>query len=189
MADDNTTITDALKNWSNRGREGFAEALPVLYPELRKAAESLLGSKRSDLTLGPETLAQKLSLELASLTHASWENRRRFFAFAKLKMGHILSDHAERKKAQKRGGGQWQRDEAEDLNKLAAGGFDFEEKELEHFLSELFATDKVTYNVVVLRVAGFTNDEIAAALAVSPSTIDRHVDLARRALALILRAR
>jgi RNA polymerase sigma factor (sigma-70 family) len=181
MSDSSHDLTKALVHWSELGPSGFNEALRYLYPEIRKVAQQMV--RNSDLTLSPETLAQEVAMKLASLPHSSWPNRRPFFKFLYKKMRQFLSSYREKMSAKKRLPKPGDLAEFDPLNPTP----DFSERELRHFLSELFRDDPVACAVVTLRYEGFTNDEVADRLGVAASTIDRRVDLVRRRLMVALR--
>ena len=176
-------LTEALAQWSEEGPAGFDEALRRLYPEIRKAAAHLL--RHSPLTLSPETLAQEVSIELASLTHSSWSSRKPFFAFIYMKMRQYLAQYREKIGALKRDPRQAHLVEVDPVHR--GPGPELAERELHRLLSDVFHDNLYIYAVVVLKLAGFTNDEIARKLNLSSSTIDRRLDVARRRLKVVLR--
>lgn len=100
------------------------------------------------------------------------QNRAHFFAIAARLMRQILVDHARRRQARKRGGGQtaitlpeWVRTPEIDVVDLLA---------LDQALVELTAVDPRLTQVVELRFfAGLTIDDTSEALKVSTVTVER----------------
>jgi RNA polymerase sigma factor (TIGR02999 family) len=115
-------------------------------------------------------------LKLQSETN--WENSGHFFAAAAEAMRRILVDAARRRKALKRGGGNGVVDL--ELDGIASPVPDDELLDVDAALERLAAKDPVKADLVKLRFfAGFTADQAAEALGLSPSTADRHWTFAR----------
>jgi RNA polymerase sigma factor (TIGR02999 family) len=107
-----------------------------------------------------------------------WDSRRHFFAAAAEAMRKILVDRARRKGRLKRGG-DLRRQELDD-GLIAAAGIHDDLLQLDAALEELEKRDARKAQVVKLRYfAGLTVEEAAAALGVSPSTVDRDWTYAR----------
>jgi RNA polymerase sigma factor (TIGR02999 family) len=80
--------------------------LPLVYDELRRLAARQLAGERAGHTLAPTALVHEVWLKLEAQTQARFRDRAHFLALAALAMRCILGSHAERKRAEKRGGGQ-----------------------------------------------------------------------------------
>jgi len=110
-------------------------------------------------------------LRLIDQTSVKWQDRAHFFAVAATAMRQILTDHARRARADKRGGG-WDRislDEALSAsdNKLV------DAIALDDALTRLSEADPRQYRVVELRFfGGLTMEEIADTLGVSKATVE-----------------
>src|SRR3954463_2615460 len=79
-------------------------ALPALYNELRELAAGYLRRERPHHTLQPTALVPESYLRLVNQRTVNWSNRLQFLSIAARMMRRILSDHADGKKAEKRGG-------------------------------------------------------------------------------------
>jgi len=158
--------------------QALDQLLPVLYQELRSLAARYLGGERSGHTLQPTALTHEAYLRLAGQRDAAWEGRSHFLAVAARAMRSVLVDHARRKKAQKRGGGQAA--VSLDTTSIMAGGRPVEFDDLDRALVDLAKLSARQAQIVELRYfAGLTIEETAAALGISPVTVKRDWALAR----------
>lgn len=133
--------------------------------------------ERSDHTLQPTELVNEAYLRVAA-DDADWENRAHFFGAAVEAMRRVLVDHARRRAAEKRGGGM-ERITFEDLH-VASDEPDTNVLALDRALDALEAEDARLARVVRLRYfGGFTIDEVADMLGVSPATVKRDWTYAR----------
>lgn len=82
--------------------------LTLVYGELRRAAQQLLGQERGDHTLQATALVHEAYVRLVGGDAVAWKSHRHFFATAARAMRHILVDHARSKNRNKRGG-DWNR--------------------------------------------------------------------------------
>ena len=98
-----------ITHWLLRWREGDQEALDrltlLVYTHLRHLAAALLHKERPEHTLQPTALVHELYFHLASARAVDWKCRGQFFAISAKLMRRILLDHARRRIAGKRGGG------------------------------------------------------------------------------------
>jgi RNA polymerase sigma factor (TIGR02999 family) len=100
---DVTVILDRAQ----QGDAGAAgELLPLVYNELRRLAAHKMASEAGGHTLQPTALVHEAWLRLVSDDHRIWDGRAHFFAAAAEAMRRFLIDHARRKRAVRRGGGQ-----------------------------------------------------------------------------------
>src|SRR5947209_5666526 len=79
-------------------------ALPGLYNELRDLAAGYLRRERPHHTLQPTALVHESYLRLVNQRTVNWSDRLQFLSIAARMMRRILSDHADARKAKKRGG-------------------------------------------------------------------------------------
>lgn len=158
------------------------ELFAVVYRELHVLARTKL-SRESPMTL----------LDPTSLVHESWFrlsgnlatdacNRRVFFGYASKVMRSVIVDYVRERQAEKRGGGehpvtlitQLAGVSTDDTNVLA----------VHQALEKLKLIDERCHDVVELRYfAGFTLEECAEHLGVSPITVGRDWEKARLFLA------
>jgi len=160
------------------GDESAASALlPLVYDELRATARRLLGPQGRNHTLQPTALVHDAYLKLTRNRGANirwdWENRRHFLCVAAKAMRQILSDHADRRKTQKRGGA-WHRVtlNGELVADPAAADDSVDLVALDEALTELAEADARGARVVELRFfAGMTIEEVAESIDASPTTV------------------
>ncbi len=154
------------------GDSGAAQRLlPMVYAELRALAGSYFRGQRADHTLQPTALVHEAFVRLIDQSGIQWKSRAHFMAVAATAMRHILTDHARRTNAVKRGGGQ-HRIELTDGVALA-GGTDIDLAALAEALEKLAALDARKHRIVELRFfGGLSVDEAAEVLSVSKSTIE-----------------
>lgn len=177
--DDPGQVTRLLEEIS-KGDQGMAdELLPLVYGELRKLARARMARLRPGQTLQPTALVHEAYLRLVEGREVPWANRAHFFAAAAEAMRRIIIDRARRAGRQKRGGDRVQITLGEGI-----GGVDPRAEDilaLDEALRELESIDPRMVEVVKLRYfAGLTQDETAAALAISRRTVNR-LSLAARA--------
>jgi len=79
--------------------------IDLVYDELRRVAGGLLRNERADHTLEPTALVHEAWLRLFREAQPRWETRAHFFGSAAELMRRVLVDHARRRGAAKRGGG------------------------------------------------------------------------------------
>ena len=99
-------ITAMLADWNEGDRQVMAQILPVIYDQLRGAAEWHIQGESGQHTLQPTALINEVYIRLIENQHIQFSNRLHFFWFAGKLMRRILVDHARRKMSLKRGGDQ-----------------------------------------------------------------------------------
>ena len=108
MGQDSATsnITNLLLRW----RHGDEAALPFItdavYQELRRMAGAMFRQESEGHTLQPTALVHELYLQLPDMQSFDWKSRAQFYSVAARMMRNILVDHARRRNAAKRGGGE-----------------------------------------------------------------------------------
>jgi len=164
---------------SQAGDEGAsAEFARVLYEELRSMARREMAAERSDHTLQPTALVHEAFLRLLGTEGASFENRAHFFTAAATALRRVLVDHARKQARAKRGG---------DRVRVTLSAVDPAESQpveellaLNDALARLAALDPLKARVVDLHFfGGLTFEELAKALDLSVSTVQRHWRMAR----------
>lgn len=163
-------------------RDGEAGALdrlmPLLYDELHRLAAAKLRGERADHTLQATALVNEAWLKLVQQREQSWANRAHFLAIAATVMRRVLVNHAEARRAEKRGGG-WApitlTESAALMETRAADLLD-----VDAALQRFAELDPEKARLVELRFfAGLTDEEAAQVLGVSTRTVERHWRLAR----------
>lgn len=180
-------ITALLLEWQQGAPDTDKRLYAHVYETLREIAHRQLRRMRPGETLNTTALVHEAYLKLVDQTQARWNDRVHFFAVAALAMRQILINYAQKKSAQKRGGG-WQRidfDEAllapeERAEVLLA---------LDEALRQLTVLDERLSRVVEYRFfGGLTEAEIGHVLGVTERTVRRDWDKAKRLLAVTLAA-
>ena len=170
-----------VTEWLSAWREGDSVArdrlAEVLYPELRRIAGQAFRRERGDHTLQPTALVNEAWLRLSGSANPVGADRTHLLSVAARLMREILIDHARRRGASKRHGGQRVdlvglelADEPPSVDLIA----------LDAALARLEAIDSMKARIVELRYfAGMNIDETAEAVALSPATVKRHWQAAR----------
>ena len=153
------------------------ELIALIYAELHRIAERQMRAERPGHTLTPTALVHEAWLRLGD-DAGETRDRMHFLALAGHRMRQVLVDHARRRNAGKRGGG----DDMVTLSGMEAAATHSEVDilALEQALQQLEAYDSRKASVVELRYfAGMEMGEIAALLGVSRATAQRDWEVAR----------
>lgn len=155
-----------------------SELLPIVYDEMRALAAHFAAGQRAGHTLQPTALAHEAFLRLARTDDPSWDGKAHFMAVAAKAMRQILTNHAEARRAQKRGGG-WDRvtlDAGSSLGEVP----EVEVLALDEALTRLAALDPRQAQVVELRFFGALSvRDTARLLGVSERTVELDWRMAR----------
>jgi RNA polymerase sigma factor (TIGR02999 family) len=181
--DDQSDVTGLLAAWSAGDRAALDALLPTVYAELRRQAERALRLEGAGHTLQPTALVHEAYLRLVARPSPRWQSRSHFIAVAARCMRQVLVDAARSRQAAKRGGGARAvtLGDADGVAASDAGEDDVEVLALDAALERLAALDPAQARLVELRYfVGFTLDETAAAMGVSPATVSREWSVARR---------
>ena len=178
MPPEASDVTRLLQDLDARGGDAVDALMPVVYDELHRLAHRLRLGERPDHTLNTTALVHEAYLKLAGLDRLDWKNRAQFFAIAAQAMRRVLVTYAERRRAQKRGGGAPH--VALDEGALLTDAQSEELLALDEALGRLQALSERQHRVVECRFfGGMTVEETAAALGLSPATVKRDWTLAR----------
>jgi len=170
------TVTALLRDWRDGDPAAADELLPLIYAELHRLAARHLRGERPGHTLRPTDLVSEAYLRLSGGAQPEWNDRVHFFAIAARTMRQILVDHARRRRADKRGGGERPitLDEA-----VADAGRPGDLLALDEALVELARFDERKARVIELHYfGGLTQDEVAEVLGVHVNTVARDLRLA-----------
>ena len=160
------------------GKDVGAELFTLVYDELRRIAAAYLRRERPDHTLQPTALVHEAYLRLVDQSEQNWQNRAHFLGIGAHLMRQILVDHARKRRAEKRGGGE----QPVTLDDLALPGFKQPEEILaiDQALARLEQLDERQSKIVELRFfGGLTEKEIAECLGVSDRTVKREWSVAK----------
>ncbi|NNF56692.1 MAG: sigma-70 family RNA polymerase sigma factor [Rhodothermaceae bacterium] len=171
-----TRLLEALHNGASDER-AEADLFRRIYDELHALARQHRARWHGNETINTTALMHEAYLKLVG-AGGNYENRAHFLAVASKAMRHVLVSYAEQQSALKRGGSQ------HDLSLEEALFVPEEQAEevlaLEEALQRLERVDDQAARIVECRFfGGLTNEETAAALEVSPSTVTRRWRVAR----------
>jgi RNA polymerase sigma factor (TIGR02999 family) len=163
-----------------RGNSAAANQLmEVVYTDLRGMARRLFANERPDHTLQPTALVHEAWLRIFSGAGAevAWQDRVHFYAVAARQMRRLLADHGREFRAQKRGGGlKVVFDDRLHGSPAADCGFD----EVNDLIERLQRTDPEAARVVEMKFfSGLSDQEVAAEMGCSHSTVRRHWNFAK----------
>ncbi len=165
-------VTGALAALRAGDNAAIDRVFPLVYAELRRTADILLGREYEAHTLQPTALVNEVYLKFARGGAPDATSRAHFLGIAARAMRQVLVDHARRRKAAKRGKGEafvtlgdHEDAAAPDAESLVA---------LDDALARLGALDERLAKVVELRFfGGLTEDQIATTLGVTTRTVQR----------------
>jgi len=171
-------ITELLLAWSHGDPEALEKLVPLVDGELRRLAHSYMSKERGGHTLQTTALVNEALMRLIEADKLNWQGRVHFYSIVARRMRQILVDHAREQLALKRGR------RAEHVNLSAAGQLSTERSEelviLDAALTKLAKLDERKSKIVEYRYfGGFTIDEVAEMLGISPTTVQGEWRLAR----------
>jgi RNA polymerase sigma factor (TIGR02999 family) len=165
-------VTRILSRIESGDPKAAEHLLPLVYDELRKLAAARLARERPWQTVEATGLVHDAYIRLVDSEHSQhWNSRGHFFAAAAEAMRRILVENA-RRKARVKHGGDFERQEVEPGQLLAADS-EVDMLALDDALDRLAASDSQAAELVKLRYfAGLTIPQAAEILAVSPRKAD-----------------
>jgi|SRR5579883_1911624 len=180
MAQLDPEITALLHAWQGGDRDALDRLMPVVYDELRRAAQAYMRRERTNHTLQASALVNEVYLRLVDITNVRWQDRAHFFAIAASMMRRILLDAARARSARKRGGGDLRVTFEEDRLDAEASRQAASLIEIDQAIDTLSKVDPRKAKVVELRFfGGLSVDEMAQVLGISPQSVKRDWKLAR----------
>ena len=171
-------ITQLLAGLTGGNRTVVDALLPLVYDEMQVIAHRHMRGERSNHTLNTTALVHEAYIKLIRQDQMTWQNRAHFYSIAALAMRRILINYANKRMAEKRGGGQ------------AVATFEDGQVPREARADELVALDEALSRLATLNerqskvveyrfFGGLTQEEIAEVLGVSVPTVRRDWRLAR----------
>jgi RNA polymerase sigma factor (TIGR02999 family) len=175
----NETTTHILEEFCENAKLDAEVLLPVVYDELKRIAARELARERPDHTLQPTALVHEAYIRMAQLRQVRWEDRRHFCGVAAHVIRRVLIDHERARRAAKRGG-EAERLTLHDQLTPSIGRTDYDLFAVNEALEELERLNPRHAQIVEMRFfAGFTIDETAAILGLSPATVKTDWRMAR----------
>ena len=178
------SITQLLLKWSDGDPSALDQLMPLVYDELRQLARSYLRRRGNQHSLQATALVNEAYLRLVNQRQVSWRNRAQFFGLAAKLMRDLLVDHVRKRRAAKRGGGDYHLSLTyADQNAQRPGtgpGSEIDLIALDEALNRLAALSPQQSKIVELRFfGGLTIPEAAEALGISHATVEREWSAAR----------
>ncbi|MFK7848051.1 MAG: ECF-type sigma factor [Rhodothermales bacterium] len=170
---DDPTLGKVLAGFQADNPALVKQLVPRLYQELRQLAHKKLYFERKNHTLNTTALVNEAYIKLSNQKETQWQSQEHFMATAARIMRHLLINYAERRNAQKRGGGKadLSLDEIPDV-------IDDERAEvllrLEEALKALATFDERGAQIVEYRFfGGLSQQEIVDIMGISERTVRR----------------
>jgi len=178
MASARDDVTQLLRRWRAGDQAARDELMPLIYKELHKLAKRYMNQEGAGHTLQTTALIHEAYLKLGGSSDGGWESRAHFFGVAAKAMRQVLVDHARARRAAKRGGDVRIEHLEDGVNAGVVRAADV--IALDDALTTLGGLYPRQAEVVELRYfGGFTVEETAGALKVSPETVARDWHFAR----------
>jgi RNA polymerase sigma-70 factor, ECF subfamily len=171
-------ITGLLRAWAKGDEVALERLIPLVDGPLRRTAKQYLHGRFRDAALGTGSLVNETYLRLITARRLTCEDRGHFFALSAHVMRGILVDHARSRRSNRRGGGM--NTATLDTNAVGLADRTVDLVAIDDALNALSKLDARRARVVELRFfGGFSVDETAEALNVSPETVKRDWRLAK----------
>ena len=160
-------ITELLRHWQAGDPQALSAVIENVYPELRKIAAGRLRAQSPNATISPTELLHEAWIRLARAEGLSFEQRAPFFTATAVIMRNVLVDRARAKNAAKR-------DPSNSLPIQLPSAPEFDLPSMDRALNALEVLSPRQARQVDLRFfGGFSADETAEILAISPATLKR----------------
>lgn len=173
-------VTRLLEDWSAGDHAAFDRLFPIIYEDLSAIAHRKLARDEPGHTLNTQALVHESYIKLVDGSSVGWRDRSHFFAVAGRAMRQVLIDHARKRKATKRGGGERAVTFDESSGQGATGQSLDRWLAIDEALRRLEAKDERLARVVECRYfAGLTAKETAGAMGASVRTVERDWTRAR----------
>lgn len=176
--DAGTEATRLLARIGSGDLEAAEELLPLVYGHLRALAGSFFAAQHPGHTLQPTALVHEVYSRLLGGTETAWESRSHFMGVAARAMRQVLTDHARRQRAAKRGGDRHRITLAD--QEVQSDTTDVDLLDLDQALESLATLNPRQGRIIELRFfAGLSVAEAAGILEVSTRTIELDWRMAR----------
>jgi len=171
-------ITNLLRAWGSGDKAALARLTEQVYQELRLMARRYMKNEAQGHSLQATALVHEVYLRLVDVTNVEWQARAQFFAIAARMMRRILVDAA-RTRGSRRHDGIPLRVNLDESAVLSPAA-DRSILALDEVLTAFAEMAPRQAKVVELRYfGGLTEEEMVAALKLSPRTVRRDWDFAK----------
>jgi RNA polymerase sigma-70 factor, ECF subfamily len=170
-------ITQLLNDWTGGDPQAGEALAPLIYDELHRLAQRLFRGERAGHTLQPTALVHEVYGNIVDV-EVSWQDRAHFYALAARMMRRLLVNHANARRAAKRGGGEVRVTLDEGI--VPAPDSHAELLDLDEALTKLAEVEPRKAELIQLQYfGGLSFAEMEAVTQLSSSTLDRDLRLAR----------
>jgi RNA polymerase sigma factor (TIGR02999 family) len=177
MPGSDVEITRLLHEWRDGDSQALDRLMPLVYGELHRLAGRLFRSESPGHTLQPTALVNEAYESLLRMD-VPWQDRSHFFAIAARLMRRTLVNHANARRAEKRGGGALKI--TLDERSAIVTGPDEQLLALDAAIDEMSAFDRRKAEVVELHYfGGLSYAEMAEALGLSTTTVHEQLRAGR----------
>ena len=178
-------VTRVLAEVTGGDESAAARLMEVVYDELRALAGGCFRGQPAAHTLQPTALVHEAFIRVTKRSGLEFKDRAHFFALCATVMRRILSDHARKRRARKRGG---DRGRVSLTNIQTPSGRDeIDVLALDEALARLAERSQRQARIVEYRFfSGMTVEEVARVLEVSVSTVEEDWRMARAWLSVQL---
>jgi RNA polymerase sigma factor (TIGR02999 family) len=171
-------ITILLRAWNGGDQAAFDRLTELVYPELRRMARRYMKNERQANTLQATALVHEVYFRLVDVRRVEWRERVQFYAMAAQMMRRVLVDAARARGSKKRGGSAAKVNI--DNTAVVSPAPDRSILALDEALTTFSRLAPRQARVVELRYfGGLTEEEIVAALDISPRTVRRDWSFAK----------
>ena len=171
-------VTELLIAWGNGDEVARDALMSAVYDELHRLAHRYMNRESPGHTLQTSALVNEAFVRLVDQRYVQWQSRAHFFGIAAQMMRRILVDYARSRNYAKRGGGAIQVSLEESL--IVSDERTTEVVNVHEALERLAEFDARKSQIVELRFfGGFSIEETAEVLGVSPGTVMRDWTLAK----------
>lgn len=170
-------ITELLQAWGKGDSHALSKLIPLVDGELQKLARRKLANERAGHILQTTALINEALMRLIGKP-IDMQSRTHFYGLVAKRMRQVLVDYAREQSAAKRGG----RAEHVDINEAVflSSETSAEVLLLDESLTKLAEFDELKANIIEYRYfGGFTLEEVAEVLDISPAKVEREARLAR----------
>ena len=176
-----------VERWRAGDETAFDRVVELVYDDLRSIAHRHLETERANHTLDTTALVHEAYMAMSERTGPEWRGQPQFYALLSRVMRHVLIDHARKRRAEKRGGGEIHLSLDDQSPRVDSQIFEL--LAINDVLERLEARDERLARIVECRFfGGMAAPEIAKALGISARTVERGWTRARAYLFSVLEA-